>query len=404
MTVIETTIFPDDISGLHTMEENFEPYGWYAEMRSKNPVYFDPKQQVWSVFLHKDVERVLSDYPLFSNRINRMLSFIPRINDADKTMGFLDPPQHSQRRGLVAKAFAAKSIKNWEPRVTAVTQHLLDQVKDQDEIDLVRDLTDPLPVTVMAELLGVPSSDWSQFKQWSDDIISPRARDSYGDAEAVRAHALKEMFMYMAPIVQHKRNHPSDDIVSDLTMAEYEGDRLSDTDIVKFSIGLLFAGNDTTTQLLANAFYCFLVDAPSVYGELRNDMSLIPRAIEETLRFRSPSQLMLRRVAQDTNVLGPEMKADQAIIAWIGSANRDERQFADADRFDLHRPNSNQHISFGKGPHFCLGAPLARLEVNICLTEFLKRYSRITPAEGWTLNGNVKSGRHIAYLPIRVER
>ncbi|MBU7314474.1 cytochrome P450 [Paenibacillus oleatilyticus] len=404
MEAVEKIVYPDEITGFSREEQRFEPYSWYREMRRSHPVYFDPEQKVWNVFLYRDVERVLSDYHLFSSKNDRRLSPFPVIGEEEKSLTSMDPPSHSKRRGLVAKAFTPKSLKTWEPRIAAVAQYWLDQIREQATIDLVYDLAIPLPVTVIAELLGVPASDWKQFKLWSDAIVTPGSRDTYAESVQERTRALKEMADYLRPIIREKRSRPTDDIISDLTIAELEGERLSDEEIIHFGIGLLFAGNETTTRLISNAFYCFLVDQPAAYPLLRKEPSLIPKAVEEVLRFRSPAQFMMRRVAQDTNVFGVEMKEGESVIAWIGSANRDEEHFVQAEQFDLNRPNNQQHLSFGKGTHFCLGAPLARMEASIGLTEFMRRYSRLTLPEDWSLSENLGERGFLSKFPVRVER
>ncbi|MFB0841527.1 cytochrome P450 [Paenibacillus oleatilyticus] len=404
MEAVEKIVYPDEITGFSREEQRFEPYSWYREMRRSHPVYFDPEQKVWNVFLYRDVERVLSDYHLFSSKNDRRLSPFPVIGEEEKSLTSMDPPSHSKRRGLVAKAFTPKSLKTWEPRIAAVAQYWLDQIREQDTIDLVYDLAIPLPVTVIAELLGVPASDWKQFKLWSDAIVTPGSRDTYAESVQERTRALKEMADYLRPIIREKRSRPTDDIISDLTIAELEGERLSDEEIIHFGIGLLFAGNETTTRLISNAFYCFLVDQPTAYPLLRKEPSLIPKAVEEVLRYRSPAQFMMRRVAQDTNVFGVEMKEGESVIAWIGSANRDEEHFVQAEQFDLNRPNNQQHLSFGKGTHFCLGAPLARMEASIGLTEFMRRYSRLTLPEDWSLSENLGERGFLSKFPVRVER
>lgn len=404
MEVVEKIVYPDEITGFSTEEQRFEPYSWYRKMRRSHPIHFDSKQQVWNVFLHRDVERVLSDSQLFSSKNDRRLSSFPVIGEEEKSLTSMDPPLHAKRRGLVAKAFTPKSLKTWEPRIAAVAQYCLDQVREQDTIDLAYDLAIPLPVTVIAELLGVPSSDWKQFKLWSDAIVTPGSRDTYGESVRAKEQALKEMADYIRPIIREKRSRPTDDIISDLTIAELEGERLSDEEIIHFGIGLLFAGNETTTRLISNAFYCFLVDQPTAYPLLRKELSLVPKAVEEVLRYRSPAQFMMRRVAQDTNVFGAEMKKGESIIAWIGSANRDEERFVQAEQFDLNRPNNQQHLSFGKGTHFCLGAPLARMEASIGLSEFMKRYSRLTLPEDWSLSENLGQRGFLAKFPVHVER
>jgi len=402
----KSIIFAYDIAGLNTAEEQFEPYGWYKEMRENAPVYYDEKQQVWNVFLYKDVERVLSDYQLFSSKNNRRLSFIPGIADPERDFNSMDPPRHSKRRGLIANAFTPKSLKAWEPRVAAVADYLLEHIGDRVAVDIFHELAVPMPMTVIAQLLGVPSSDWMQFKQWSDTLALSGSRDTFADVQANRTKALQEMAAYLYPIVQQKREQPQDDLISDLVNAEYEGARLTDQDIIESSIGFLFAGNETTTNLLANAFYCLLVEYPSAYETLRNDLSLVPNMVEEVLRYRPSIQVMPRYITQDTTVFGPKMKAGETILVWVGSANRDEAQFVNGDNFDIRRPNSSKHLTFGKGVHFCLGAPLSRMEADFAITGLFKRYSRISVQQPWTISNKLQMGigMQLSGFPVYLEQ
>ncbi|MGO4270155.1 cytochrome P450, partial [Paenibacillus sp. TAF58] len=293
-------------------------------------------------------------------------------------------------------------LKEWELRIQDIIDELIADMEGTTTVDIVQKLAIPLPITVIADLLGVPSRDRHLIKAWSDILFLPYNTEAYADIEQQKGRAMKEFAEYLYPIVLEKRQHPEDDIITDLTKAELEGEQLTNEEVVMSAIGLLGAGNETTTSLLSNIFYAILYDQPGLYQELRADLSLVPKLVEEVLRFRFPAS-MDRRIAQDTNVFGPEMKAGQAIVAWIGAANRDESQFASAEIFDIHRPGNQLHLSFGSGPHFCLGAPLARMEANMAITSFVKRFADIHQVIGFDVGEHLIesiSGQSLKSLPI----
>ncbi|MGA9173635.1 MAG: cytochrome P450 [Thermoactinomyces sp.] len=385
-----------EISGLHTNEEKYNPFSWYKRMREKSPVYYDPKQGVWNLFLYEDVNRVLSDKDVFSSkRSEEPLPFQSITN--------MDPPDHTRLRSLVSKAFTPKMIADWEPRIRAIATELLDTVSGQKNIDIVEDFSYPLPVMVIAELLGIPTSDRKQFKEWSDALVAgPSSSADIQETIHRKNNAISELTEYFSHIIQEKRKNLKGDIISVLIEAEENEGKLTKEELLGFCIILLVAGNETTTNLISNAVYCFL-ENKTIWKKLQQDPSLIPNAIEETLRYRSPVQALPRRVKMDTEIGGYQLKPGQMVLAWIGSANRDEKKFNNPDEFDLTR-NPNAHLSFGKGIHFCLGAPLARLEAKIALTEFLKRYSAIALKEGYQIDpidSNFVYG--LKSLPIKVE-
>ncbi|XEC96726.1 cytochrome P450 [Paenibacillus tarimensis] len=403
MSSMNQTILLNELSKLRTKESQWEPYAWYKEMREKSPVLYDAEQDVWNVFSYDHAKRVLFDHKLFSNKKERSLIPVPRM-DNRANVNFVDPPEHRNRRALLTKAFTPRSLEAWEPRIQAIVDKFIMDIEGLTTVDIVEKLAIPLPVTVIADLLGVPSKDWAMIKSWSDIIFLPYAKDTYDDIAARKAQVMKEFYAYLYPIVLEKRKHPADDIISDLTKAELDGEQLTDDEVVMSAIGLLGAGNETTTTLIANMYYSMLFDQPGIYQEVRADLSLIPNLIEEVLRFRFPAS-MDRKVAQDTDVFGHPMKQGQVIVAWIGAANRDEAQFANAEAFDIHRPNSQQHLTFGSGPHFCLGAPLARMEARIAMTSFVKRFADIVPAEGFEVTEHLTDsalGQSLKSLPIRL--
>ncbi len=333
------------------------PFPWYRAMRTSSPVVQDPNYGSWQVFSYADVQRVLSDFEYFSSRIAG-----GDASPISNSLIGMDPPRHRQLRTLVTQAFTPRAVESMAPRIRAITDELLDQVQAQGRFDAVTDLAIPLPVIVIAELLGIPSSDRAQFKLWSDDITNT---NSMGGGQ-------QEMAAYFFRFVEERRREPRDDLVSALLRAEVDGQQLNLTELLGFCVLLLVAGNETTTNLIGSALLCFLEDSPGTIEELAAQPDLLPGAIEEVLRFRSPVQCMFRVTAQPTELAGQQLQPGQSVLAWIGSANRDEAVFDNPDRFDIRR-SPNKHIAFGHGPHFCLGAPLARLEARIVLEAVLRR-------------------------------
>ncbi|MBX0355339.1 cytochrome P450 [Bacillus toyonensis] len=398
----ENVILVHEISKLKTKEELWNPYGWYQFMRDNHPVHYDEEQDVWNVFLYEDVNRVLSDYRLFSSRRERRQFAIPPL-ETRININSTDPPEHRNVRSIVSKAFTPRSLEQWKPRIQAIADELVKNIKKYDEVNIVNQFAAPLPVTVISDLLGVPTTDRKQIKEWSDILFMPYSKERFNDLDAEKGIALNEFKAYLLPIVQEKRYHLTDDIISDLIRAEYEGERLTDEEIVTFSLGLLAAGNETTTNLIINSFYCFLVDSPGIYQELREEPKLVAKAIEEVLRYRFPVTLA-RRITEDTNIFGPLMKKDQMIVAWVSAANLDENKFSHASKYNLHRIGNEKHLTFGKGPHFCLGAPLARLEAEIALSTFINAFEKIELSPSFNLERCIlKNEQTLKYLPIRLK-
>ena len=258
-------------------------------------------------------------------------------------------------------------------------------------MDIIDDLSYPLPVIVIAEMLGIPQEDRERFKVWSDAVVGA-THSERGDPQA-------EMSEYFLDMIQQRRREPEDDLISALLDAQIDGQHLNQRELLGFCILLLVAGNETTTNLIGNALLCF-DEHPEVMEQLRSEPELVPGAIEEVLRYRSPVQFMYRRAVADITIRDQEIRTGQMVLAWIGSANRDEAQFPDPDRFDIRR-TPNRHIAFGHGIHFCLGAPLARLEAKIALTILLERLHEIKRVPDIPLEAtgsNVVYG--VKHLPI----
>jgi cytochrome P450 len=344
-------------------DEALNPFPRYRLMREEHPVYFNPQHRFWQVFRYDDVLRVLSDYASFSSNFSGGQERDP----LSTSLISMDPPRHRQFRNLVTQAFTPRSVAQLSDRITTIVNTLLHQVAAGGRMDIIDDLAYPLPVTVIAEMLGIPHEDRERFKAWSDAIVGATYPQG-GDPQA-------EMGAYFLNMIAQRSREPKDDLITALLNAQIDGHHLNRQELLGFCVLLLVAGNETTTNLIGNALLCF-DEHPEVMEQLRTEPELIPGAIEEVLRYRSPVQFMYRRAAADVTIRDQQIRAGQMVLAWIGSANRDEAQFPDPDTFDIRR-TPNRHIAFGHGIHFCLGAPLARLEAKIALTILLERFHNI---------------------------
>ncbi len=347
------------------------PFAWYAAMRLQNPVWRDPSG-IWHVFAHPDVQRVLSDWQVFSSERREPGGGVESALSASLISS--DPPRHRQLRSLVTQAFTPKAVEDLAPGITGIVDDLLQKAQARGEMDLVADFATPLPVTVIAQLLGIPVSDRARFKTWSDAVVG----HSHRDGGMSFAQAMREMGAYFMQLVAARRREPRSDLISSLLEAQVDGEHLSDLELLGFCALLLIAGNETTTNLLTNAVLS-LEEAPDQRRQLLQDMSVLPGAIEETLRYRSPVQSMFRSPTREVELGGQLIPADAPVVAWIGSANRDGSVFDDPDEFDLHR-NTQKHLAFGFGIHFCLGAPLARIEARIALEALYRRFPHVQVA------------------------
>ncbi|USK28223.1 cytochrome P450 [Bacillus sp. CMF21] len=398
-----------EITNFQSRAEEFFPIDWYKEMLHHHPVYYHEKTNTWNVFKYEDVKQVLSNYEFFSSEGSRTTIFVGANNKQEKPSPInitnMDPPQHRKSRSLLAAAFTPRSLKNWEPRIQQIAAELVEDIKENSDVNIVEALASPLPSLVIADLFGVPIQDRHQFKKWVDILFQPYDKERLEEIELEKQNAANEYFQYLYPIVVQKRLNLSDDIISDLIQVEVDGEKYTDEEIVQVTMLLLGAGVETTSHAIANTFYSFLYDDESLYGVLKNNLELVPHAVEEMLRYRFQMSRRDRTVKQDNNLLGVELKKGDVVIAWMSASNMDENMFDDPFSLDIHRSNNKKHLTFGNGPHFCLGAPLARLEMKIALEAFLQKFSRIEPVNGFELEKNLTAsatGQSLTYLPMKV--
>ncbi len=379
-----------------TEEVRRNPYPLYAQMRAASPVFCNPDTGLWMVFDYEGAKQVLNDHDTFSSRTGH------------DWLIFHDPPRHTKLRALLSKAFTPRSVANLEPRIRELSRELLDRAAGRAEIDLAADFSVPLPMRVIAEMIGVPQADLPRYHRWSDVIldmsytIGERGEAARAAHEAFRAAAV-EMNDYLTGLLAERRAAPRDDLLTRLLHAEVDGERLTQPEILGFFQLFIVGGQETTTNLINNAVLCFL-EHPDQLARLRAEPDLLPSAIEEVLRYRAPLQWMIRITKREAEVHGRAIPAGRGVLAVIGSANRDPRAFPDPDRFDITRA-PNPHLAFSHGIHFCLGAPLARLEARIALADFLGRVKDFALAEEgpWV----PRKALHVhgpARLPLRIER
>ena len=344
-----------------------DPYDTYDRLREKDPVHRMRLINGWVLTRYEDVDLVLRDHRRFSKDDGK--------EDEYRSMLHHDPPDHTRLRALVSKAFTPRSVRDLHPRVQRIVDDLLNELEGKDRFDLIESLAFPMPVTVIAEMLGVPAQDMDRFKHWSNDVsltIEPSLRE---DQIRRVERASEELYAYFESIIEQRRREPQDDMITALLNAEDEGDRLTHEELLGTLVLLLVAGNETTRNLIGNGMRALLKN-PEQLRKLRDNPDLLDSAINELLRYDSPVQLDGRLVHNDVEVAGQRISAGQRVLCAIGAANRDPTVFVEPDKLDIER-NEKSHIAFGRGIHHCLGAPLAMLEARAAFSALLDRFSHI---------------------------
>ena len=387
-----------------------DPFPSYRELREQSPIH-PVREGLWVVSRYADVSQVLRNPDFYSSSATRLMmmgglesgmradeaTLIAARRDLQQQLGLesplgpdegwnentlisMDPPEHEVLRNIVNRGFTPRRVSQLETRIREIANEILDGIQARgEELDLTRDLSTPLPVTVIAELLGVDPADAEDFKRWSDIIISGITGNMAVEGPEPLLRSLQELAEYTLEIVEQRRRDPRDDLISVLVAAE-ESVSLSPVQTVNFVTLLLAAGNETTTHLIDNAVLA-LLDHPEQQGKVRQDPTLVPQMVEETLRYDGPVQVAFRQATCDTELAGTPISKGDILTVLFGSANHDDQKFPDGDRFDIFR-NTEGHMGFGFGVHFCLGASLARLEAIISLETLLARLPNLRRMEG----------------------
>ncbi len=360
-------------------DESFRanPYPHYRPLLAGPPRVIDGLMPMVLVARYADVMAVLRDHQHFSSVQPRTPLFQRRrdVFGETPTVLFSDPPVHSRLRRLVAPAFTARRIRDLEPRIRAIAGRLLARAEQRGQFEVMADLANPLPVMVIAEMLGVPAGDYEKFKAWSDIVIDgDNTLPPSPFPDSVR-HALGAIVEYFQAEVEKRRKHPGDDLISVLIAAREESDKLSEAELMAFIVILLLAGNETTTNLIGNGMLALAAN-PAQLGLLRERPELMAGAIEEMLRYDCPAQSAVRFTSAAAEVAGVPVREGSFAFVILAAANRDPAQFPHPDRFDITR-HPNEHLAFGAGIHYCIGAALARLEGSIAIAAALERFPHL---------------------------
>ena len=358
------------------------PYPLYHELLSDAPVHWCEPWGCWVVTRYDDVRQAHANLHLSSDKPRAKMSVLPELlrskvdalgQHLSKWVSHSDPPDHTRLLGLVNQAFTPRSIQAMRSRISTIANELIDTVEPRGRMDLIGDFAYPMPVTVVCELLGIPAEDRAQFGVWIEDIVAFLDGPASQLAEVAEQSlsGLTDLTEYFDQIISRKRAEPGDDLISTLLGIEEAGDRLTDEELLAMCVQMLVAGNDTTTGLIGNGIFALLQNGEEM-ERLSAHPEMIKSAVEEFLRYESPGPRNTRIATEDMEIGGLRVREGQTVALMVGAANRDPMQFPDPDRLDIGR-SPNKHLAFGWGVHFCLGAPLARLEGQIAVSSILRR-------------------------------
>jgi cytochrome P450 len=360
-----------------TAENLADPYPLFRRMRADQPVYFAEDFGVWVVSRYDDVRQVLMDPTRFSSAFQIRTPHLPAPGVLDilahghpevPALVNEDPPAHRRTRDLVARTFSARRISGLRPRITAIVTELLDAIEPRGQADLVAELATPLPLRVICELIGFPAHDAPRIQPWTDQLALLTSYGATAEQQRAAAHESVEFEAYLAAAVADRRAAGRDDLLTDLIRVRADGtEPLTDAEIISLLITLVFAGHETTANLIASALV-WVLHRPELWAAAGDDPDLVAAVIEETLRIDAPVQGMYRRSVFDVQVSGVTIPAGAQVFALFAAANRDETVFERPDEFDPARGDKEQHLAFGRGIHFCIGAALARMESQIALS------------------------------------
>jgi cytochrome P450 len=386
-----------------TAENLADPYPLYQRLREEQPVYYAEEFDVWVVSRYDDVRRVLMDPTRFSSAFQIRTPHVPApgvlaiLAEGHPEVPALlneDPPEHRRTRDLVAKTFSPRRIGGLQPRITAIVTELLDAMEPRGKADLVAEFATPLPLRVVCELIGLPAGDAVRIGAWTQQLALLTSYGATADEQRAAARESVEFERYLAAAVADRRAAGRDDLLTDLIRARAGGAApLTDAEIISLLISLVFAGHETTANLIASALV-LLLHRPELWAAAGEDPELVGTVVEETLRIDAPVQGMYRRAVFDVQISGVTIPAGAQVFALFASANRDGAVIDRPDEFDPGRPDKEQHLAFGRGIHFCLGAALARIEAATALRMLRERLPDL----------RLDSGFRIPYLPNLMHR
>ena len=395
-------------------DQRLNPFPFYSQMRKFNPIAYDDKNKLWGFFRYDDIQTILTNYKNFSSDVQILVNMQQAQSQKGyqeeqgnkyvrRTLLTSDPPHHSRLRGIISSAFTSNRILSLRPRIEEICNDLLDKIFDQGSMDLIDDLAYPLPVTVIAEMLGVAVGDRDTFRRWADELIGSTSdggnnipTDRIADQRFKKVQ--DEMDSYFIKIIQKRKEQDksgsNNDLISGLLRAEIDGNKLSEEDIFAFCSLLLLAGHVTTVNLIGNIMRSLLehpqqlkqlILSNKIKDDKNTNLNLpsVQSAIDETLRYRSPVQALFRFAMQDIDVGEQTIQQGQRMILWIGSANHDESVFTDGEKFNISRIFNSTHLAFGHGVHFCLGSTLANLEAQVVLKLILDRLKDLRFADDY---------------------
>ncbi len=358
------------------------PYPLYRQLRTEDPVHWDPFLHAWVVTRYADVVNVLSNFSANRTYTPEQLDSMglagisPIAKVMVQQMLFMDAPMHTRLRGLCAVAFTPQRVEVMRAHIQEIADSLIDQVLESGRMEVIADFAAPLPAIVTAEMLGIPASDHVELKNWSADFAEMLGNFQHNPNRTQSVlRSLENLIEYFGRMIAELRKKPRPGLVNALIEAQVDGDRLREEEIIANSILTMVGGQETTTNLIANGILTLLRN-PAQLKQLRDDPSIIQVAVEELLRYESPSQYTGRLAHEDVELGGKKIRKRQAVLAVMGAANRDPEKFADPDHLDLTRKD-NRHVAFGWGAHFCFGAPLARIEGQIAFATMLRRLSNL---------------------------
>jgi cytochrome P450 len=377
-----------------------DPYSYFYMLREEDPVHWNEQFEGWILTKYKDVSSAFHDSRFSAERMKpstkmekkRAEELSSAYSLLSKWMVFNDPPKHTRLRMLANKAFTPRAINKLEPRITEISDYLIDQIEDKKNIDLIQDYAYALPILVISEMLGLPKEDQDIIKQWSDDLaMFVFGATNVNDRHEKAKNSLENMADYLSQIVEDRKKNPKDDLITLIAQTGEEGDQLTTEEITSTCTLLVFGGHETTTNLIANGVFSLLTNGDEL-EKLKNDFDLMPTAVEEFLRYEGPSKAMIRIAKEDMEIRGKKIRKGDRLLLVQASANRDPDKFTNSDLLDIGR-TPNPHLGFGRGIHYCLGAPLARLEGQIGIEKIIRRFPNIC-----------LTSKNVEWLPTMINR